>query len=246
MKLIDISLNSKRLLTEDEANRMEKKVGDLIEVFYVPERDALRVTSVNVALKHDTTIPATFGDSTGEKIPSESLSYNKLSPSLVRRMDEIASTDKSDSVKLTRIFALFDETHAINGPIYMFDNLQPLRASDLLAVARQCIEQNSDHDEMVLDQFSGSYNGVSMGNGNFVYLYDYEGRVRNHEEDQKTANSFWERFCKEKGTSEHTDTILHVRYGLGSNPVRSGDRFQHYIVAQNRTVDAAFVPVLKK
>ena len=245
MKLIDISLNGAKPLTEEVADRMEKTVSNLLEVFYVPDRDGYRITSVSVALKHDTVVPGSSCNLAEIPTGKDVLSYNKLKPELVRKMDAVAAGSESDSVKLDLIFQLFDgELH--NGPIFMFDNIRPLRASDLLAVAKQCIEQNSDRDEMVLDQFSGSYNGASMGNGNFVYLYDYEGRVRNQEEDQKTANSFWERFCKEKGTSEHTDTILHVCYGLGSNPVRSVDRFQHYMVALNRTVDTVFVPVIKK
>lgn len=245
MKLIDISLNGVKPLTEEVADRMEKTVSNLLEVFYVPDRDGYRITSVSVGLKHDTVVPGSSCNFPSTTTSGRTLDYNKLKPELVRKMDAVADGEGSADVKLGKIFQLFDEAHW-DGPIFMYDNVMPLRASDLLTVAKQCISQNSDHDEMVLDQFSGSYNGVSMGNGNFVYLYDYEGRVSDSERDLKTANSFWERFCKDQGSSEHEDTILHVCYGLGSNPVRGEDKFQHYVAALNRTVDTVFVPVIKK
>lgn len=245
MKLIDISLNGAKPLTEEVADRMEKTVSGLLEVFYVPDRDAYRITSVSVALKNDTVVPGSSCNLSSIPAGEHVLNYNKLKPELVRKMDSVADGEESDDVKLNKIFQLFDEAHR-DGPIFMFDNVMPLRASDLLDVAKQCIGQTRTHDEMTLNQFSGSYNGASMGNGNFVYLYDYEGRVADRVEDQKTANDIWERFCKEQGTSEHKDTILHVQYGLNSNPVRSEDKFQHYVFALNRTVDTVFLPVIKK
>lgn len=245
MKLIDISLNGAKPLTEEVADRMEKTVSNLLEVFYVPDRDAYRITSVSVALKHDTVVPGSSCNLSSIPAGEHALNYNKLKPELVRKMDAVADGEESDDVKLDKIFQLFDEAHR-DGPIFMFDNVLPLRASDLLAVAKQCISQTRAHDEMTLNQFSGSYNGVSMGNGNFVYLYDYEGRLVDSEKDLKTANSFWERFCKDQGSSEHKDVILHVQYGLGGNPVRSEDKFQHYVAALNRTVDTVFIPVIKK
>lgn len=85
--------------------------------------------------------------------------------------------------------------------------------------------------------------GYNMGNNNIVVIYDYPGRAeRSAEEEEKSAKSFWERFCNDNPNMSWKNNRLHVVYGR--SPVVSEDGNYHYAVALNRSVDATFTPVI--
>lgn len=93
-----------------------------------------------------------------------------------------------------------------------------------------------------IEKYSGGCIGYHMGNNNVVVMYHYEGRVaRSAENEFEHAQSFWDRFCKDRPEGPRKDVRIHVRYG--AETIRSEDNLFHYAVALNSTVDATFTPV---
>lgn len=85
--------------------------------------------------------------------------------------------------------------------------------------------------------------GYNMGNNNVVVIYNYPGReVRNAEDEEKSAKSFWDRFCKETPNGSWKNIRLHVDFGR--TPTASEDGNFHYSVALNRTADITFTPII--